>query len=61
MEILNLDGNNISKLSSNVFFGLVALNELYRSSNQINSIDPDVFQDLKNLKDLNLSSNNLSK
>lgn len=57
--ILSLESNKLTKINRNTFSGLSQLTRLYLSENQIQSIHPDAFIDLKDLEILRLNNNKL--
>ena len=61
LEHLNLNGNNISGLQSNMFENMTALTEFSCISCGMRFIDNNIFQKLENLAVLNLNGNFLEK
>ncbi|XP_032437375.1 toll-like receptor 13 isoform X2 [Xiphophorus hellerii] len=61
LKILNIELNQITKLSCDNFVNTTHLTELYLQNNYITKLKRCVFGNLTNLKILNLSKNNLRK
>ncbi|KAI8499068.1 TIR domain [Branchiostoma belcheri] len=59
LEILRLDGNNISEINSQVFKFLSMLRELYLNNSGMSYLAADTFQDLSKLQKLHLENNKL--
>uniref|UniRef100_UPI00398EF0D9 slit homolog 2 protein isoform X1 n=1 Tax=Pristiophorus japonicus TaxID=55135 RepID=UPI00398EF0D9 len=58
-ERLDLNGNNITRISKSAFSGLRHMRVLQLMENQITTIERGAFQDLKELERLRLNRNNL--
>eukprot|EP00058_Branchiostoma_floridae_P020004 XP_002605494.1 hypothetical protein BRAFLDRAFT_92915 [Branchiostoma floridae] len=59
LEILRLDGNNISQINSKVFQSLYNLRELYLNHSGVRLLGEDTFHDLESLQKLHLENNGL--
>uniref|UniRef100_A0A672QDU0 Si:ch211-117l17.7 n=1 Tax=Sinocyclocheilus grahami TaxID=75366 RepID=A0A672QDU0_SINGR len=59
LEQLQLDGNQIASISSELFEAMVNLTELNLSKNRLSQLDAHVFQSLTKLNYLNLADNQL--
>ncbi|GCC31819.1 hypothetical protein chiPu_0010280 [Chiloscyllium punctatum] len=58
-ERLDLNGNNITRITKSAFSGLRHMRVLQLMENQITTIERGAFQDLKELERLRLNRNNL--
>ena len=61
LEYLSINGNDISRINSNMFKGLSKLKNLVLEFNSIKSIENDSFVDLVNLELLSLNNNELNE
>ena len=59
LEILNLEGENITRFMTNSFQHLGKLKKLNLGFNQIDELGSNVFRGLENLEELNLECNQL--
>ncbi|XP_078689233.1 uncharacterized protein LOC144920757 [Branchiostoma floridae x Branchiostoma belcheri] len=59
LEILRLDGNNISEMNSTVFKSLSNLRELYLNHSGVRYLSADIFLNLESLQKLHLENNKL--
>jgi Leucine-rich repeat (LRR) protein len=60
LKILDLSGNKLTQISSELFFGITNLETIILSNNQLNSIDSKTFCGANNLRVLHLGHNSLS-
>jgi Leucine-rich repeat (LRR) protein len=61
LEILNLEGENITRFRTNSFQHLGKLKKLNLGFNQIDELGSNVFRGLENLEELNLECNQLNQ